>query len=710
MGSTTHIDPSGEEGAASAPRYLALVTSSQPPTSKVLVVEDDDDDAHLIRRCLFLSAPHLQVEVVATAQAALFKLRGGGYRAAIIDYRLGTTRGTELIERCRASGVGTPMILLTGQGGADVDLEAMQKGACDYLEKSTVTPELLERSLRYAVEQATTRQALVAARNRFEAAIRGSNDGIWDLDLGSGTLFLSPRFKSMLGLEIRDGGDHLGTWFSRVHDDDLPRVEDAIQAASDGRSEGLNIEHRILHADGTWLWVLLRGKLQRDEEGAPVRLAGSQTDITVRRNAEEHTRHQALHDSLTGLANRALLADRLDHLVRRLRRHPEAGFSILYLDLDDFKPVNDEHGHAAGDIVLMEVAARLRDAVRAVDTVARIGGDEFVLLLERCVTAEDAEKVSSNVREAISAPIEIEAAQVTIGVSIGTRLVADPVDDVLTLLSDADRSMYAAKAGRSGRVLGLVQRKRELRPTMQDWLRDAIANETLGPHFQPIVCAQSRTVLGYEALARWTHQGESISPGTFVPLARSAGLLDALGETMLRQACRWVAGREEDDLWVSVNVDASSLASPEIVETVRAALEEAGVDGSRLRLELTEHEELPCLRAAASHVEALAALGVELSLDDFGTGHCGLGALLELPNTCIKLDRSLIIKLGSCEATRTVVGSLVKMAHALGRSVVAEGVETAAQWRAATAQGVDLAQGYLFGRPQATWPQPRFTL
>ncbi len=689
-------------------RRLAVVPVVGAPASKILVVDDDDDDAHLIRRCLFISAPNLHVDVATSADAALVRLRGGEYRAALVDYRLGATNGTELIERCRAANIETPMILLTGQGSADVDLEAMQKGACDYLEKKNITPELLERSLRYAIEQASARRALVAARNRFEAAIEGSNDGIWDLDLSNGSLFVSPRFKDMLGLEADQLDGEPSAWFARVHCDDRERVEDAVRASAAGRADGVIVEHRIQHADGSWLWVLLRGKLQRREDGTPVRLAGSQTDITERRHAEDRVRHRALHDSLTGLANRALLTDRLQHLVERLRREPDVSFTILYLDLDRFKPINDRFGHAVGDTVLIQTAARLRSALRAADTVARIGGDEFVVLLERCGTLEDAAAVIAHVRKVVSAPIEVDGAEVEVGVSVGSRVVVEPTDDVSKLLCDADRSMYAAKASSAGTVV--TPAEHQIRPTMTELLTDAIVNDGLEPHFQPIVRAENRAVLGYEALARWTYEGRSVSPGRFLPLARQAGLLDALGSTMLRQACRWLARREDADSWVSVNVDALSLAAPAIVETVRSALAESGLPGSRLRLELTEHEAIPNLANAREHVEALALMGVELSLDDFGTGHCGVGALLELPTTCIKLDRSLIIKLESCESTRVVVGALVGMAHQLGNSVVAEGIETPAQWHAALAQGVDQAQGYFFGRPQAQWPESRRSL
>lgn len=693
-----------EGGDALGAPKLVVVRDQPAPPRRVLIVDDREEDAFVMRRYLKKAAPQLQVETVESAQEALVRLRTGHYHAALVDYRLGPVTGTELIAQCRATGIETPMVILTGQGGTDVDIEAMRKGASDYLEKASVTPALLERSIRYAMEQASAQRSLLEARNRFEAAIVGSNDGIWDWDLSSGALFLSPRFNEMLGLANDELLGSFVSWMRRIHPTDRQAVETGLEAAALGETQSVSIEHRVQHRDATWRWVFLRGKLQRRRDGAPLRLAGSQTDITERKAAEVQSQHAARHDSLTGLPNRALLLERLPNLADRLRRTPDAGFTILYLDLDGFKPINDEHGHAAGDAVLVETSTRLRAAVPDADTVARIGGDEFVVLLDRCDDAHRADVIASRVRTSLSAPIQLPAATVEVGASIGIRVVREAVEDPFQLLLDADRSMYAVKTKRgAGRFSRLARRQRELRATMTQWLTDTLEAEEVRAHFQPIVCAQSRAVVGYEALARWTHEGEPISPAEFLPVARDAGLLDVLGRSMLGQACRWIAGRG-GDMWVSVNVDASSLSSPAFVETVEAALCEADIAPSRLRLELTEHEGIDDLPRAAANVRALSRLGVELALDDFGTGYSGIGTLLELPVSCIKLDRSMIVRLEDCEESRRVVGHIVQMAHMLGKVVVAEGIETVAQLEAVRSHGVDQAQGYLFGRAHADWP------
>ena len=374
-----------------APDHLRLVAGgglelvpAEPPHLTVLVVDDDDNDGFLIKSGLARIDPQMRVDLVADCPAARRAVASGKYDAAVVDYRLGSQTGLSLIESLRARGSTLPLILLTGQGGIDVDLDAMRRGASDYLSKNEMTPSMLERSIRYAVRRRADAARLVASQRRYEAAVTGSRDGIWDWDLHSGDFYMSPRFKSMLGFDDARMPSTRAAWLARVHEEDRPAVEEAIADHVAGRTDSLSIEYRVRHHDETWLWMSLRGAVQRDPDGRVERIAGSQSDISERKGAEEEARQRALRDALTGLANRALLFDRLEHAVARARREPGYGFSILYLDIDDFKPINDLQGHAAGDIALVEIAVRLRDLVRGVDCVARVGGDEFVGAAARC--------------------------------------------------------------------------------------------------------------------------------------------------------------------------------------------------------------------------------------------------------------------------------------------------------------------------------------
>ena len=698
----------GESAVGEAPRHLALVPPPGPPPRSILVVDDDDDDAFLIRTGLERVDPSMHIDTVSTYGDALLAMRNKPYDAAIVDYRLGAANGVELIEQCRQAGHHTPFILLTGQGGVDVDVEAMRRGAADYLEKREMTPVLLERSVRYAIERTAAEAELVAAKGRFEAAVQGSNDGIWDWDIKSAVLYMSPRFKEMLGFADAELPSTRVAWFERVHPDDCGRLESAFRDHTAGKTEHLEVEYQAQHKNGSWRWMLLRGTLQYDQAGKCVRLAGSQSDITLRKQAEEQARHQALHDPLTSLANRTLLVDRLHHAVQRIQREPGYGFTLMYIDLDGFKEINDTHGHAAGDVVLMETAARLKDTVRAVDTVSRVGGDEFVVLLDRCAREEDAAIVRRHVESALSEPISLPEGEddVTVGGSIGLRVVQASVDNPLALLADADHEMYLVKSARKRTTLREVKDARPRNRTLARDLRRALERDEIRPHFQPILHARSGIVMGYEALARWIHEERGpVGPNEFIPVAHAVGLIGKLGESMLRHACNWAVTRPELPT-ISVNVGPEHLASPEFVDHVEGALKESGLPGERLRLELTEYTALEDEDAALDSLRALAAQGVQVELDDFGTGYSAISLVTRLPISTIKLDRSLIKDICDDPGRVRVVRALVELGHSLGLNVTAEGIETEREWRAVIGQHVDYVQGYYFGRPEANPPIP----
>lgn len=691
-----------------APRHLAVVPPAGSPPRCVLVIDDDDDDAFLIRTGLERVDPSMEVDTAATYGDALLAMRRKTYDAVVVDYRLGAANGVELIERCRQAGHQTPFILLTGQGGVDVDIEAMRRGAADYLEKREMTPALLERAIRYAIERNAAEAELMAAKGRFEAAVQGSNDGIWDWDIKSAVLYMSPRFKEMLGFEDSALPSTRAAWFERVHPDDRARLESAFRDHTAGKTEHLEVEYQAQHKDGSWRWMLLRGTLQYDHTGKCVRLAGSQSDITLRKQAEEQARHQALHDPLTSLANRALLIDRLHHAVQRIQRDPGYGFSLMYIDLDGFKAINDTHGHAAGDVVLMETAARLKETVRAVDTVARIGGDEFVVLLDRCARDEDATLVRKHVEGALTEPISLPEGEddVTVGASIGLRTVQSAVDNPLSLLADADHEMYLVKSARKQSTVREVPDARPRTRTLARDLRRALERDEIRAHYQPILHARTATVVGYEALARWTHEERGpVGPNEFIPVAHEVGLIGKLGQSMLRQACNWAAARPEQPT-ISVNVGPEHLASPEFVDHVEAALRESGLPSNRLRLELTEHAALEDEDAALDSLRALTVQGVQLELDDFGTGYSAISLVTRLPFSTIKLDRSLIKDICDDPGRIRVVRAMVELGHSLGLSVTAEGIETEREWRTVIGQHVDFVQGYYFGRPEADPPVP----
>jgi len=431
--------------------------------------------------------------------------------------------------------------------------------------------------------------------------------------------------------------------------------------------------------------------------------------------AEERIRHDALHDALTGLANRVLLLDRLEQCMLRARRNPEHRFAVLFADLDDFKTINDSLGHAAGDRLLIEISRRLQACIRATDSIAqfeqsdlsRLGGDEFVVLLDGLRSDDDVLRVSKRLQQALSEPFVIEDREVFTGMSVGIAVGRRDYDKPDEILRDAHTALYRAKSNGRGscEFFDSNMRKRAMsRWSMENGLRRAIEREELRLVYQPIVAAQSGELREFEALLRWRHpeRGE-ISPGEFIPVAEETGLILPVGEWVLRQAvaqlARWrglLAKRPQFAL--AVNVSGKQLSRPELGGLIARLLADAALPGQRLRLEVTESA-LMEKGLSANMPARLMELDVRLQLDDFGTGYSSLSYLHQLPVDALKIDRSFITNMTSDATSYWIVQSIIALAHALGAEVIAEGVETPAQLEELRQLECDLAQGFYFSRP-----------
>ncbi len=430
--------------------------------------------------------------------------------------------------------------------------------------------------------------------------------------------------------------------------------------------------------------------------------------LAVQRAAEmsRENEHQALHDPLTGLPNRALLADRIDQaLARGLRT--DGAVAVLFLDVDLFKVVNDSLGHAAGDRLLREIGARLGRLLRAGDTLARFGGDEFVIVCED-QTIDEVPALADRVSEALADPFEFEGRTVTVTASVGIAL-AQGTTDAGTMLRDADAAMYRAKAAGRDRAVVFDEGMHEdaaQRLEAEFGLRRALDNGELQVHYQPVVDARSGLTVGFEALVRWNHpEFGLLPPDRFIPVAEETGLIVALGEWVLREAVRQVAAWRSaavahTDVWVAVNLSARQLRAPHLVTTLADCLSEVGVPASVLHLEITESVIMDDLPRTKETLEAIRDLGVLMAIDDFGTGYSSLSYLRRLPVSTIKIDRSFVDALDGPDASATtLVDAIVSMAHALGMEAIAEGVETPDQLRTLRELGVHLSQGYLWSRP-----------
>ena len=479
---------------------------------------------------------------------------------------------------------------------------------------------------------------------------------------------------------------------------------DSLAAALAGPSEVHGVEATIRHLEGRVRHVLFNGSVRRGADGRLESITGLMTDITGRKHAESRLHELATHDTLTGLPNRALLHERLQNMLDSCA--PGGSVVLLFLDLDRFKEVNDSFGHELGDVLLCEVAARLRKVLRPTDVVARLGGDEFVVAAACAHGRASAQRIADKLLEVLTSPIGVGVQEVIVGASIGISMYPEDAATRELLFQAADTAMYRAKAaGRNGLRFFAPDMTREARArmTLQTALRTALARGQFELHYQPRIDLASMAVTGFEALLRWQHpELGRVAPGEFIGIAEETGLINAIGSWVLEQACRQTRGLIEEfgrPVRVSVNVSARQLAQPGFVAEVRAALDAAGLAPHCLELELTEGALIEDLDRAAAMLGELNALGVKVAVDDFGTGYSGLAYLRSLPIDVLKLDRSFVLADDGRIGAFDFIKAFVDMAHALRMAVVAEGVETAEVLDFLRAANCDEAQGYLLARP-----------
>jgi PAS domain S-box-containing protein len=566
------------------------------------------------------------------------------------------------------------------------------------------------------------RRQLAERDQLFQLISENADDMIALVDSDGRRLYNSPAYQKILGYSPED----LKTTssFEQIHPDDRPRVLEAAEKARlTGRGE--RMEYRVRHKDGSWRTLESTASPIRNAEGQTDKLVIVNRDITERKRAEEMLVHNAFHDGLTNLPNRALFMDRLQHALTLSKRHSNYKFAVLLIDVDEFKIINDSLGHTAGDELLIQIGQRLKDSVRRADTVsrprmsgapgrpanddtlARLGGDEFAILLDDIRGPIEAVRVAERVQAELASPFVVNQQEIVISASIGIASSITPHTQAEDLLRDADIAMYRAKRAGKARCevsdtamhANAVKRLR-----LETDLRKALDQGEFRVYYQPIVSLQTGKITGFEALTRWQRPEGILPPIEFIAVAEETGLIIPMNRQLLREACQHLRSWQSEfpsspPLTLSVNVTPREFAQPDLASEIRKSLDQTGVDPSCLQLEIIETIAMGDAEKSGHVLAQLKALGVRLSIDDFGTGYSSLSRLRRIPVDTLKIDRAFISNMDSDPENREIVRAIIMLAHNLGLKVVAEGTETEEQINLLKQLNCEMAQGYFFSRP-----------
>ena len=662
---------------------------------RVLVVDDEEINRDLLQRRL--ERRGCKVTAAEDGPSAISILNAESFDIVLLDVMLPGIDGLEVLRQIRNNPrhAEVPVVMVSAKDDSQGIVQALNLGANDYITKPVDFPVVVARIQTHLAHR-RARAALRESEERYALAVAGANDGLWDWDLRNNRIYLSPRWKAMIGETEEVVGTDPQDWFGRVHPDDLERLKTDLDDHLNQLTHAFESEHRVLHRDGSYRWVLCRGMAVRDAAGAPNRMAGSQTDITARK----------VYDPLTGLPNRILFMDRLHHSLQRFKRNKADIFAVMLLDLDRFKIVNEGLGHGLGDKLLIHMARRLKTCVRTGDTIARFGGDEFIILLDEIKDISDAIRVAERIQQSLKTPFHIAGQEVFTTVSAGIALSTTGYEHPDDVVRDADTAMNRAKAlGKARHEMfdRAMHSQSAKRLQLETDLRKALERGEFNVRYQAIVGLADRSLAGFEALVRWQHPKRGlVTPDEFISVAEETGLIVPMDQWVMREACRqtkiWEA--RYGTLSISVNLSAKQFAHPDLVDYIRKVLDEVGLDPENLKLEITESALMDNTEKAAAIIGDIKKMNVKLGLDDFGTGYSSLSYLHRFPVDTLKIDRSFISRMEQAGGENTaIIKTIVALAQNMDFQTVAEGIETLSQYDSLKELECRYGQGYYFSKP-----------
>ena len=697
---------------------MSFMETSTSEIPLALVVDDDD----VLRISMIAALEKVGFNVVQAQNGieALALFHTESPDLVLLDVLMPEMDGFETCRSIRRlpKGKFTQILMVTGLDDTESIELAFQAGANDFVSKPLNWVKLGHRG-KYMLRAGRAFQNLNKNERRLTKTQEMAKLGNWEVEFTGNKFKCTPEAALILGIGHGNSPVNYNDFFNSIATPERDSIREKIDNAINS-SQSFSLNYRIIMPDGTQRHILNRGEVYFDKNGTPEEMLGAVQDVTLLKNAEEEIRMLAFYDGLTGLANRALFMERLNHAIAAAERHNRI-FALLFLDLDQFKMVNDTFGHHTGDLLLKKVSEILKRCTRTSDTatgptrgddtntlIARLGGDEFILLLSDINKPENAASVARRILKDMPITLTIEGKQVSVTSSIGISVFPEDGNDSETLLKHADSAMYHAKQnGRNTYQFYKKSLNAEIleRFSLEHDLRNAIRNKEFVFFFQPKLNLSTRRIVGAEALIRWVHpQKGLIQPDQFIPIAEESGIIVDINKWVIQESCRYAnkwQNQGQDPGRIAVNLSGYQLPEQNIIEVIKSALQESELEASSLEVEITEYTLMQNTSSSRSTLQQMKDLKLRVALDDFGTGYSSLSYLTSFPVNSLKIDRSFVMGTTISDSNQAIIKAIIAMGHSLGIKIIAEGIETEEQFNLLRDLGADEGQGFYFSQPVA---------